>query len=75
MPDRAIVLGLPAALCASVMLAPRAPVTDGVKVTLKVADLPAVIVSGVVGAVSTKSALFVPPRVTFEITRSAVPVF
>lgn len=48
-PEIFTVEGLPAALCATVSVAGRLPVVDGVKVRETVADPPATIVNGVAG--------------------------
>jgi hypothetical protein len=74
-PARLTVCGVPLALSAKFSEALRFPVADGVNVTLTVQALLGVTVAPVqVSALLAKSLGFVPPIVTVEKVRLAVPV-
>ena len=76
-PLRLMVWGLPLALSVMLMVAARAPVTLGVKVTLKTqVAFTASVVTQLAGVVEeAKSPGLVPPRVMAEIVSGPVPVF
>ena len=74
-PERLTVCGLLEALSVKLSEALRLPVADGVNVTLTVQVLVGVTVAPVqVSALLAKSLAFVPPIVTVEMVRLAVPV-